>query len=236
MNELTLLNRIFNLSESACMFDAKQLYALNDITSRRGLTLTREQAVEVAKTRSQALYENERVEIGVGATDKIIRTFSSSSYANARNWAEIVLEIVERFYFIKSEVHDAISDNELIDFMYHTFENVCGGALEMLVDETEELIRHLNAGGSVDIEAEIDLSLKIDTVFLLDSIAAPSERAAVYNKLSDCYFDIKKQIGGTMNDYAILGGMYQEYLSCGGTLDGQSAERVMKLLKGDPQE
>lgn len=108
------------------------LIAANEISAEYGLTLTENEARELVDVRSRSLRENERVELGSGAILKIIEKFCTSSYLNSQNYAQTLGELLEIFYYYKTETRDKVSDNDLIDAMYALFEGPCHGSTELL--------------------------------------------------------------------------------------------------------
>lgn len=119
----------------------------NDLTSRFGLTLSRADAVELVKTRTNALKGNGRVEFGGGVIDKIIREFCDSPYISMHNYAETLHELTEMFYYYKNETMDLMSDDELIKFMKQRFDGICQGSLELLSGrELANMARNLRYG------------------------------------------------------------------------------------------
>ena len=151
MNELIFLNRALGgalISER----DVGAVLSFNKKTAARGLVLSKAEAVEAVKARSKALYENSRVEVGIGALGRLIETFSQSTFATPEGWAELVCFLTEEFYYIKTETHDRISDFELIRFMFDSFENFCGGSTDLLADQCDGLITRLNGGKNTDTE------------------------------------------------------------------------------------
>ena len=109
-----------------------EVTALNDVSAEYGLTLTESQVTELIETRSNALRENSRIEIGLGAIKKIIENFCSSSFINNDNYAETLNDLLEIFYFYKTESHDRVSDTELIGIMLDHFENKCFGSIKLM--------------------------------------------------------------------------------------------------------
>jgi hypothetical protein len=57
-----------------------EIVKLNQMTERYGLTLTHAQAVELVETRSLALSDSKRIELGGGIIDKIITAFCDSPF------------------------------------------------------------------------------------------------------------------------------------------------------------
>lgn len=109
-----------------------EVVALNEVSAEYGLTLTESQIIDLMETRGNALHENNRIEIGLGAVKKIIENFCSSSFINNDNYSETLNELVEMFYYYKTESHDSISDNDLINMMFDHFENKYFGSIKMM--------------------------------------------------------------------------------------------------------
>ena len=126
---------------------SEEILALNEVTKEYGITLTPEEAKDLSETRVKALTENERIEIGVGAVEGIIKRFSRSSYITKENYAYVLSEIAEVFYYIKTETDDKVSDNALLDELFIRFEQRCRGSIDtLLAKEAEIIVRKVNAG------------------------------------------------------------------------------------------
>ncbi len=126
---------------------ALEIMKCNDYTERFGLVLTQAQALELAETRASSLRDNGRVEFGGGVIDKLIREFCDSPYISMRNYAHILHELTEIFYYYKNETLDLISDDDLIRFMKMSFDGVCGGSLDLLASrELYRLAKNLRFG------------------------------------------------------------------------------------------
>lgn len=146
------MNALIKLGDFALQSLASQpvddkILALNDISKEHGLVLTPEDAKELSEVRARSLKDNERLEIGLGAMEGIIRRFSQSAFINQENYAYVIAEITDLFYYIKTETDDKISDTELLDELYLRFEQRCRGSVDLLMSrEGEILIRKINAG------------------------------------------------------------------------------------------
>lgn len=126
---------------------ADKIMKCNDHTEKYGLALTFEQAMELAETRSYALRSNGRIEFGGGVIDKIIGEFCDSPYISMHDYASILHELIEIFYYYKNETLDLISDDDLIKFMKSAFDGVCQGSLELLSGrELDRLAENLRFG------------------------------------------------------------------------------------------
>lgn len=78
-----------------------------------GLQLTKQQALELAETRSRALHACGRVEFGAGMIGKLAEAFCSSPYLSRETYAETLNELVELFYLYKSETGERVTDDGL---------------------------------------------------------------------------------------------------------------------------
>ena len=136
-----------NFSLNTTQSVSREILELNDISREYGLVLSPEDAVVLSETRERALADNERIEIGVGAIAEIIKRFSKSRYVNEDDYAWILNEITEIFYYIKTETNDKISDGVLLDELFKSFELNCRGSMDILLGrEAERIIRTVNSG------------------------------------------------------------------------------------------
>ncbi len=136
-----------NFSLNTTQSVSREILELNELSREYGLVLSAEDAVVLSETRSRALADNERIEIGVGAIAEIIKRFSKSRYVNEEDYAWILNEITEIFYYIKTETNDKINDGALLDELFKSFELNCRGSMEILLGrEAERIIRKVNSG------------------------------------------------------------------------------------------
>jgi len=128
-------------------YDVADISRYNDITERYGLRLNEQQVVELLETRSYSLEGTGRVEFGSGVIGKLIETFRDSPYIWQENYAETMNDLVEMFYYYKSETLDLISDDDLIEFMKNCFDGKCRGSLELLkCRELDNMARSVRFG------------------------------------------------------------------------------------------
>ena len=167
------MNALITLENFALQPVDDKILALNEVSREYGLVLTTEDAKELSEIRERSLKDNERLEIGLGAMDGIIRRFSRSSFINQENYAYVIAEVTDLFYYIKTETDDKVSDNELLDELYLRFEQRCRGSVDLLLSrEGEILIRKINAGenyekwfgasDSVDTSRDTDINARRD--------------------------------------------------------------------------
>jgi len=119
----------------------------NDLTSRFGLVLSHNDAIELVETRSLSLKNNGRIEFGGGVINIILNEFCDSPYITMYNYAGTIHDLVEMFYYYKNETLDLMSDEDLIKFMRNSFDGTCRGSLELLSGrELARMARDLRYG------------------------------------------------------------------------------------------
>ncbi|MGN0295149.1 MAG: DUF6323 family protein [Lachnospiraceae bacterium] len=104
----------------------------NETTEQYGLILNQQDAELILQERNHALREQRRVEFGTGIAEKIIYEFCDSSYINQSNYVNTIIRLQDIFYLYKNEMHDEITDDELLHLMKEQFENLCFGDLDYL--------------------------------------------------------------------------------------------------------
>lgn len=119
----------------------------NELTSRFGLTLSKEDAQELVKTHSDSLKNNGRIEFGNKIIEKLIFEFCDSPFLSQYNYSSTLNELIEMFYYFKNETLDEIGDDELLSLMKIYFDTTCGGSMELLQNrELETLAQNIRFG------------------------------------------------------------------------------------------
>ena len=137
-----------SITESEKRYVAKELMLLGDKTAQYGITLSEKDCLEIAECRYESLKENERIEVGLGATQKIIEKFCESGYVNQNNFSETVEGLLECFYMIKTETNDKVDDETVLEVLNYIFENDAGGDVSKIYDcaALDEYIREVKEG------------------------------------------------------------------------------------------
>ncbi|MCI9018824.1 MAG: hypothetical protein HFI27_08015 [Lachnospiraceae bacterium] len=104
----------------------------NEMSARYGLVLTEQEAELLVSERTQTLRTERRVEFGPGILPRVIEEFCDSDFIDQNNYVDTLIRLQEIFYLYKNEMHDEISDEELLHFMKEQFEEVCFGDLGYL--------------------------------------------------------------------------------------------------------
>ena len=114
----------------------------NEISERFALSLSGEDIETLVVNRKLALKEAGRIEFGTGILPKLIFAFCDSPYIEKEDYVDILCQLQESFYYYKSMAEDAITDDELIEYMVRIFNGKAQGSIEYLVETSlEKLIR-----------------------------------------------------------------------------------------------
>ncbi len=120
----------------------QQLRQCDEMNRRYGLTLTEAEITELAVLRGEALRATGRVEFGGGILPKLMKAFCKSPYVDNGNYAAVLADLQEAFYYFKNECEDRFSDDDLIEFMEQIFNGVAEGSAELLCSiSLEDLCR-----------------------------------------------------------------------------------------------
>ena len=112
-----------------------------------GLFITAQIAEDIAASRREALKNNGRVELRSDAIIRLTRAFSGSCYIEQSQFAHIIGEIIDLFYYIKNETENIVSDDDLISEMLETFDETCHGDIENMQSKgLEKILRRVKFG------------------------------------------------------------------------------------------
>ncbi|MBF4691825.1 DUF6323 family protein [Fusibacter ferrireducens] len=122
-----------------------EILELNDLSGLFGLKLTPQDALALIESRNQALISHGRIEIGSATIGKIIEAFLDSPYIQQANYVATLDELIETFYYMKNEMFEVISDDDLIELMVKYFNGKSGGSIELLRDrDLEKVLRYIH--------------------------------------------------------------------------------------------
>lgn len=120
----------------------EEIRCCEQLSELHGLTLTEADITELVELRGQALQKTGRVEFGGGILPKLIRAFCKSPYVDRYNYAAVLGDLQDAFYYFKNECEDRFTDDELIEYMASVFNGRAEGASETLTSiSLEELCR-----------------------------------------------------------------------------------------------
>lgn len=117
---------IFNQQTTAVLLKC------NEYTSRFGLQLSGQEIQQLVENRREVLKSTGRIEFGEGVIQKIVMEFADSAYINQQDYAELLMELQQCFYYFKTEAVEELTDDELIRIMKLYFEEVCQGDVMLL--------------------------------------------------------------------------------------------------------
>lgn len=110
----------------------EEIRRCDDLNRLYGLVLTEADITELVELRGQALRHTGRMEFGGGILPKLIRAFCKSPYVDSRNYAAVLADLQDAFYYFKNESEDLFSDDDLIEFMAAVFNGRAEGSTELL--------------------------------------------------------------------------------------------------------
>ena len=123
--------------------------------SKYGLCLSEDELEQIIEKRSEALRRSGRIELEGWIVDKMIKAFCDSSYICQENFADTICDLIEMFYYYKTETKNLISDDELINFMRKYYEEFAHGDLEYLSGEVlEKMKKNILLKRPIDFEIE----------------------------------------------------------------------------------
>ncbi len=135
------------------------IISTNQLSQKHCVVLTEKDALQIIDARNNALKDTGRIELDLRVINKIIRTFCQSPYINQANYADMICELVEAFYYMKNETREQIDDDDLIYIMRDYFDNRCFGSIDLLTGrELEKLVDEICFGrynGILDDREEV---------------------------------------------------------------------------------
>ena len=118
----------------------------NRQSARYGLTLTPEQMTVLAESRTRALLDTGRVELGAGILPRLVETFCDSSHLHQTEYAAALEELQTVFYRCKNEAGDLTPDEDILRLLRRAFDRA-GGSTEYLAGcSLSELVRWAREG------------------------------------------------------------------------------------------
>lgn len=129
---------------------ADKILLCNETTRKYGLTLTEQQALALAQTRTTALKDTKRLEFGGGIVDKLIMALCDSPYVTQESYEDTLHEWILLFYELKNNTWDQISDQALINFFKTAYNGCCRGSTELLKEKAQRLAGHIHCGKRID--------------------------------------------------------------------------------------
>lgn len=129
MSENFSLDVIRNESQK----EISKIIECNEFLEKYGLKITPEDVKVIVEKRNEALKKSGRIETSNEIVSRLIKEFCDSSYISNENFLETINELIEAFYYYKTETKNKISDEELIKFMREHYEKTVNGDISYLV-------------------------------------------------------------------------------------------------------
>lgn len=141
------MSSFFSLDVISNFLSVEQILNTNEKSQLYGLKLNQKDALELIEIKNNSLAANGRIEVGGSTVENIIAAFYDSPYIIQGEYAYMISELIETFFYMKNETFDVIPDDELIGLMRHYFDNNCKGTLALLQSrELEKLAQNIRFG------------------------------------------------------------------------------------------
>lgn len=127
-----LADHFLSLGMHAQIDSVAQLAALNTLSEKYHLVLSKEGLQRLMKRRFQALKDTGRVEFGQGVLKQLVFAFCDSPYLMQDAYEETLSELQDIFYYFKNESMERLSDDELIETMAFVYNGTARGSLAYL--------------------------------------------------------------------------------------------------------
>ncbi len=116
------------------------LTELNSTTASYGLFLTVHLINDLCNAVQKSLIESERIEIGSGVLPLIASEFCSSVFIRQDNYANVLEDVINIFFKVKTAVCDTISDKNLIRLLKDYYENKAYGSVELMREKDIDIL------------------------------------------------------------------------------------------------
>lgn len=113
----------------------------NTFLVKYSLNLSELEIKQIIEKKNESLKRSGRIEFEECIADKMIKAFCDSSYVNQENFADTICELIEIFYYYKTETKNLIADDELINFMRKYYDEIACGDVEYLASKVLEQIK-----------------------------------------------------------------------------------------------
>lgn len=103
-----------------------------------GVTLTKEQALEIAELEHGWLAECGRISFGEGASTRVIHAFASSPYIAGESAGQTLAELTGAFYELREDFPASTTDVEIIEALVAVFDGEAAGDTGLAAARTRE--------------------------------------------------------------------------------------------------
>lgn len=107
------------------------IFKKNELLELKEIKLTKKQKLELIENKNQNLKNLGRVEFGKSTLKKLINKFIDSPYIDEDDIVFELSELTNIFYLYRSEINN-LSDDEIIEYMKESFNEIYNGSLELL--------------------------------------------------------------------------------------------------------
>lgn len=130
------INFPYLINNNSVLF-ADKITQANSITEKFGITLSSVEAQRLIKSQEKSLKSHGRINFSDGIIHKLHLTMCDSPYVHPNSYFLILDELIETFYYFKSESLDVYSDDKLLENIRTLFDEG-GGSIEYINDKLLE--------------------------------------------------------------------------------------------------
>lgn len=119
------------------------IFKKNELLELKEIKLTEKQKLELIENKNQNLKNLGRVEFGESTLKELINKFIDSPYIDEDDIVFELSELTNIFYLYRSEINN-LSDDEIIEYMKESFNEIYNGSLELLETLGQERLKNGN--------------------------------------------------------------------------------------------
>lgn len=99
-----------------------KIISYNEVSEKFGVSLTKDEALKLVEFQQESLKKHGRINFSHGIVHKLHLSFCDSPYVHSSSYFSILNDLIDIFYYYKSDSLDVYSDDELISFMRNLFD------------------------------------------------------------------------------------------------------------------
>ncbi|MGN1398723.1 MAG: DUF6323 family protein [Erysipelotrichaceae bacterium] len=122
----------------------------NQFLRKKQLEISEQQAYEIVEVAKSCQIDYQLFQFDDKSTIKLIKTFSENQSLRQQEFVDTVKQMLELFYYLRSELDFTVDDNSIIEFLDISYRKTAYENYDLLVDQCDELIRYFNQNGSIN--------------------------------------------------------------------------------------
>lgn len=119
----------------------------NEVSKKFGISLTKDEALKLIEFQQESLKKHGRINFSHGIVHKLHLSFCDSPYVHSSSYSSTLNNLIDIFYYYKSDSLDVYSDDELISLMRNLFDIGHGSLIylqDKILDNIDSSIKRKN--------------------------------------------------------------------------------------------